>query len=149
MTDRFPQPSAKPAAIPAAIPVAIDVQHLTKSYGPRDLTFTVPRGAICGFLGPNGAGKTTTMRILMGLARSRSGTAAMLGVPALDAPDRRQYRLCEAPTACSARIDPERESKVVEPALDDIELREQVRPIGGVAQRPGLIDDTNRRFLGC
>jgi ABC-2 type transport system ATP-binding protein len=74
MTDRFPEASAKPAAI--------EVQHLTKSYGPRDLTFTVPRGAICGFLGPNGAGKTTTMRILMGLARSRSGTAAMLGVPA-------------------------------------------------------------------
>ena len=74
MTERFPEPSTRPAAI--------EVQHLTKSYGPRDLTFTVPRGAICGFLGPNGAGKTTTMRILMGLARSRSGTAAMLGVPA-------------------------------------------------------------------
>jgi ABC-2 type transport system ATP-binding protein len=61
---------------------AIDVRHLTKSYGPRDLTFSVPRGAICGFLGPNGAGKTTTMRILMGLARAKSGSAAMLGVPA-------------------------------------------------------------------
>ena len=32
MTDRFTEPSAKPAAI--------EVQHLTKSYGPRDLTFT-------------------------------------------------------------------------------------------------------------
>jgi ABC-2 type transport system ATP-binding protein len=74
MTDRFPEPSAKPAAI--------EVRHLTKSYGPRDLTFTVPRGSICGFLGPNGAGKTTTMRILMGLARSRCGTATLFGVPA-------------------------------------------------------------------
>jgi ABC-2 type transport system ATP-binding protein len=71
-------------SIPRSAPgsAAIEVRHLTKSYGPRDLTFTVPRGVICGFLGPNGAGKTTTMRILMGLARARSGSAAMLGVPA-------------------------------------------------------------------
>ncbi len=61
---------------------AIHVHALTKSYGPRGLTFSVPRGAICGFLGPNGAGKTTTLRILMGLARARSGTAGVLGVPA-------------------------------------------------------------------
>jgi len=61
---------------------AIRVDALTKSYGPRGLTFSVPRGAICGFLGPNGAGKTTTLRILMGLARAGSGTAEVLGVPA-------------------------------------------------------------------
>ena len=61
---------------------AIHVHALTKSYGPRGLTFSVPRGAICGFLGPNGAGKTTTLRILMGLAHARSGTAGVLGVPA-------------------------------------------------------------------
>jgi ABC-2 type transport system ATP-binding protein len=71
-----------PLPAQAAASAAIEVRHLTKSYGPRDLTFTVPRGAICGFLGPNGAGKTTTMRILMGLARARSGSAAMLGVAA-------------------------------------------------------------------
>jgi ABC-2 type transport system ATP-binding protein len=74
MTNRFPADLAEPAAI--------EVRHLTKSYGPRDLTFAVPRGVICGFLGPNGAGKTTTMRILMGLAHAGSGSAAMLGVPA-------------------------------------------------------------------
>ena len=48
----------------------IEVEHLTKSYGPRravdDISFTVERGEIVGFLGKNGAGKTTTMRILMG-----------------------------------------------------------------------------------
>jgi ABC-2 type transport system ATP-binding protein len=55
------------------------VQHLTKSYGPRDLTFTVPRGAICGFLGPNGAGKTTAIRVLLGLLRHDSGTVTLLG----------------------------------------------------------------------
>ena len=32
-----------------------------------------------GFLGPNGAGKSTTMRILVGLTRATSGTAAISG----------------------------------------------------------------------
>src|SRR5690606_30117418 len=53
-----------------------------KSYGPDGLTFTVPRGSICGFLGPNGAGKTTTIRILMGFARSEEGSARLLGTAA-------------------------------------------------------------------
>jgi ABC-2 type transport system ATP-binding protein len=61
---------------------AIAVQDLTKSYGPRGLTFSVPRGVISGFLGPNGAGKTTTLRILMGLAHKGGGTADVLGVAA-------------------------------------------------------------------
>jgi ABC-2 type transport system ATP-binding protein len=61
---------------------AITVSDLTKSYGPRGLTFSVPSGAICGFLGPNGAGKTTTLRILMGLAHKDGGHAEMLGTPA-------------------------------------------------------------------
>ena len=61
---------------------AIKVQGVTKSYGPRGLSFSVPVGAICGFLGPNGAGKTTTLRILMGLARTDSGSAEVLGVRA-------------------------------------------------------------------
>jgi ABC-2 type transport system ATP-binding protein len=61
---------------------SIEVHELTKSYGPRGLTFTVPRGVICGFLGPNGSGKTTTLRILMGLAHAEGGAARVLGVPA-------------------------------------------------------------------
>jgi ABC-2 type transport system ATP-binding protein len=61
---------------------AIAVSDLTKSYGPKGLTFSVPRGAISGFLGPNGAGKTTTLRILMGLAHKAGGTADVLGTPA-------------------------------------------------------------------
>lgn len=61
---------------------ALEVRGLSKSYGPRGLTFTVPRGVISGLLGPNGSGKTTTLRILMGLAHAQGGSAEVLGVPA-------------------------------------------------------------------
>ncbi|MDQ0824714.1 ABC-2 type transport system ATP-binding protein [Arthrobacter sp. B2I5] len=43
------------------------------------LDLEVQRGEIHGFLGPNGAGKSTTLRILLGLARPTSGSAAVLG----------------------------------------------------------------------
>lgn len=46
------------------------------------LSLSVNRGEIYGFLGPNGSGKTTTLKILMGLIRSTSGKAEVLGQPA-------------------------------------------------------------------
>jgi ABC-2 type transport system ATP-binding protein len=69
-------------SIPADQGPAIDVRGLTKDYGPRGLSFEVPRGSISAFLGPNGSGKTTTLRILMGLAHASSGSARLLDVPA-------------------------------------------------------------------
>lgn len=44
-----------------------------------DVSFRAHEGEIFGFVGPNGAGKTTTLKILMGLVRPTSGTAAILG----------------------------------------------------------------------
>jgi ABC-2 type transport system ATP-binding protein len=62
---------------------AIDVAGLRKSYGKvtalDGLDLSVATGEVHGFLGPNGAGKTTTIRILLGLLRSDSGTARLLG----------------------------------------------------------------------
>ncbi|MFE6176687.1 ABC transporter ATP-binding protein [Streptomyces sp. NPDC056464] len=62
---------------------SIEVQALTKEYGTRravdDLTFTVVPGRVTGFLGPNGAGKSSTMRLVLGLDRPTSGTAAIGG----------------------------------------------------------------------
>jgi ABC-2 type transport system ATP-binding protein len=63
--------------------LAIEVNGLTKQYdnltAVKGATFSVPRGAICGFVGPNGAGKTTTIRMLLGLITPTSGSAKVLG----------------------------------------------------------------------
>ena len=62
---------------------AIEVSHLVKKFGPltalNDISFSVGVGETFGFLGPNGAGKTTTIRILTGISRPTSGTAAIFG----------------------------------------------------------------------
>jgi ABC-2 type transport system ATP-binding protein len=65
-------------------PLVIETRALTKRYGDAivavdDLDMRVRRGEVYGFLGPNGAGKTTTLRMLLGLIRPTSGTAAVLG----------------------------------------------------------------------
>jgi ABC-2 type transport system ATP-binding protein len=62
----------------------IETRALTKRYGDAivavdALELRVRRGEVYGFLGPNGAGKTTTLRMLLGLVRSTSGDAAVLG----------------------------------------------------------------------
>src|SRR5215207_6130165 len=61
----------------------ISTTGLVKTFGRTraldGLDLTVPSGEVHGFLGPNGAGKSTTIRILLGLLRSDSGTATVLG----------------------------------------------------------------------
>lgn len=61
---------------------AIATRGLSKDYGDSrglfDLDLEVERGEIFGFLGPNGAGKSTTLRLLLGLIRPSSGSAAVL-----------------------------------------------------------------------
>ena len=64
---------------------AISTAGLTKHYpgvkALSDLTLEVPAGSIYGFLGPNGAGKTTALKMLAGLTRPTSGSAAVAGIP--------------------------------------------------------------------
>lgn len=61
----------------------IEVRNLSKHYGDtvavQDLSFDVPAGIVTAFLGPNGAGKSTTMRMILGLDRPSSGSAAVDG----------------------------------------------------------------------
>ena len=61
----------------------VQTDTLTKVYGTvralDGVSLAVPKGSVFGFLGPNGAGKTTMLRILLGLARPSSGSAAIFG----------------------------------------------------------------------
>ena len=63
---------------------AIETTKLTKYYGKsrgiEDLNLTVDKGEFFGFIGPNGAGKSTTIRTLLGLIKSSSGCAMVLGL---------------------------------------------------------------------
>ncbi|MFD6134764.1 ATP-binding cassette domain-containing protein [Isoptericola sp. NPDC056618] len=74
--------SATPAARTAATP-AVEIHDLRKTFGSvlalDGLDLTVEAGQVAGFLGPNGAGKSTTIRVLLGLLRSDSGSARLLG----------------------------------------------------------------------
>jgi ABC-2 type transport system ATP-binding protein len=64
---------------------ALELNGVTKRYGRQTavdaLSFSVPKGRICGFLGPNGAGKTSTIRMVLGLSEPTSGTLSVLGAP--------------------------------------------------------------------
>ena len=67
----------------SAAPPVLELRNVTKFYGSfkavDDLTFSLPRGSICGFLGPNGAGKTTTIRMILEIIKPNSGTISILG----------------------------------------------------------------------
>ena len=66
---------------------AIQVDGLIKTYergrALDGMSFSVPRGSICGFLGPNGAGKTTTLRLIMGFAFTEAGWINVFGAGAM------------------------------------------------------------------
>lgn len=55
----------------------IVAHNITKTFGEKkvldNVSFTIPRGSICGLIGHNGAGKTTLMGILCGLLRPDEG----------------------------------------------------------------------------
>ena len=67
---------------------AIEINNLSVAFGVgrqlvhavRNLSLTVPEGAVFGFLGLNGAGKTTTMHVLLGFIEPTEGSAAVFGV---------------------------------------------------------------------
>ncbi|HVW81020.1 MAG TPA: ABC transporter ATP-binding protein [Mycobacteriales bacterium] len=62
---------------------ALEVEHLAAGYGKvtviRDLSMTVPEGAVVALLGPNGVGKTSTLGALTGTVRSTGGAIRLFG----------------------------------------------------------------------
>lgn len=66
---------------------AIEVKNLTKSFSGftlKDLTFTLPEGAILGLIGENGAGKSTTIKLLLHALEADNGSAKVLGCDVKD-----------------------------------------------------------------
>ena len=130
----------------------IDVQHLTKSYGPRvavdDVSFSIGKGEVVGFLGPNGAGKTTTMRILTGFLPATGGDVKVAGYDVFDEPMQVKRRVGYLP-----------ESPPLYPELSvgtylefAAELRgfygkERLKRVGRVMEQVGLVG-WEQRILG-
>ena len=83
--------AVSPAA-PAAPAPAVEVAGLVKQFGDRraldGASFTLPAGAFLSIFGPFGAGKITLLRILATLARPTRGSVRLLGVDALEEPER-------------------------------------------------------------
>ena len=48
-------------------------------YALKDVSFSVPKGGICGLIGPNGSGKTTLMKILASITEPTHGSAVLRG----------------------------------------------------------------------
>ncbi|MDI6623341.1 MAG: LPS export ABC transporter ATP-binding protein [Brevundimonas sp.] len=65
------------AAVAAPHPTGLRVEHIARSFGPRqvvrDVSLHVERGQVAGLLGPNGAGKTTCFYMITGLIPPDSG----------------------------------------------------------------------------
>lgn len=61
---------------------SIEIRGLCKSYRDfalRDVSFTLPGGAIMGLIGENGAGKTTTIKCILNLIDRDSGSITLMG----------------------------------------------------------------------
>ena len=80
-----------------AAPLAVSARGLVKQFGNRrgldGVDLDVPQGAFLSIFGPNGAGKTTLLRMLALLSRPTRGDLSILGVDALEEPDRLRSRI--------------------------------------------------------
>ena len=75
----------------------IEVDLLEKGYGGdpifKDLSFSIPRGAVVGLIGPNGAGKTTLFKIIAGEEQPDSGTLKLGSTVQLSYVDQHRHDL--------------------------------------------------------
>ena len=78
----------------------LEMQNVTKTFGSftalRDLSMSVPKGAVYGLVGPNGAGKSTAIRLLNGVYRPDKGQITLEGAPVYENPEIKS-RMCYIP----------------------------------------------------
>ena len=105
---------------------AVTTHKLTKKFGDftatNELSFEVAQGEIFGFLGANGAGKTTAIRMLCGLLKPSSGTAAVAGFDVY----KQTERLKENIGYMSQKFS----------LYEDLTVRENIRFYGGIYGLP-------------
>ena len=69
--------------MPVSSDAALQIDGLSVAYGGvhalRNISLTVPQGAVVALLGPNGAGKSTTLRTVSGIVRAERGTITAFG----------------------------------------------------------------------
>lgn len=62
---------------------ALEVRGLCKKYADfnlKDVSFSLPKGAVMGFIGQNGAGKTTTIKTILNITGRSSGEIKINGL---------------------------------------------------------------------
>ena len=63
----------------------LELKHIVAGYGNimalKDISLSVPEGAIVSLIGANGAGKSTTMKTIMGIVKPRQGEIFFDGKP--------------------------------------------------------------------
>lgn len=60
----------------------LNLSNVTKKYTDFTLdhvSFSVPKGCICGFIGQNGAGKTTTIQLILDIIKKDGGNIEVMG----------------------------------------------------------------------
>lgn len=64
---------------------AVVCEHLGVRFGDfealRDVTVTIPDGAVLAILGPNGSGKSTFLKVVLGLTAPSAGRVSVFGTP--------------------------------------------------------------------
>jgi ABC-type multidrug transport system ATPase subunit len=79
----------------------LTIENLSKSYGRiqalKNVSFSVPEGAVFGILGPNGSGKTTMLGTIMDILKPTSGTYKLFDEVPTELHRRRIGTLLETP----------------------------------------------------
>ncbi len=61
----------------------LEINNLSKEYGEfklKNINLTLPKGSIMGLIGENGAGKSTTIKLILNLAKRKSGDIKIFGL---------------------------------------------------------------------